>query len=557
MPLPDSEMSASANEEFSPGDRLGNFRVMALLGRGGMGSVYLAEDESLGRRVALKVIRSEWAGDVTFRSRFENEARSAAAIDHPSVVAVYSAGQLDGRLHIAMRYVEGPDLEARLRQMPGEVLPLDETLGIICSVADALDAAHERGLVHRDVKPANILLESSGHGERVFLTDFGLTRPLGGPQGDTTAGNWIGTPDYAAPEQQESGWVDARTDVYALGCVLYRLLRGEPPKTVGVGPVPHVDGVDPALNPVIQRALARYPADRFASAGDLAAAARSAAIGDGVPTVEQSVATGNARTGFSEAESDASTRAFGDTARTRSMPGDPQKPGRGRRVLLYGAGAAAVLAGIGVAVAIAAGGAGDSTTIVKTTASTVTEEAPAEEPTAAAQSETSELEMPGREEPASEKAASGDSNVVEASLYEGAAYSIVVPAGWDHRVVDERSSEGFYTNKWFDPEEPATYIRSDGGNPYSSGDVVESTREFVAQNEAAGYETVFYGADNLEGRPAARWVFLDEGDKRSDYFFSECGLGLAVVGSAPKARFAEMQQLFRESASSARLYCGE
>jgi hypothetical protein len=119
-----------------------------------------------------------------------------------------------------------------------------------------------------------------------------------------------------------------------------------------------------------------------------------------------------------------------------------------------------------------------------------------------------------------------------------------------------RSSEGFYTNKWFDPEEPATYIRADGGNPYSAGDLVEGTRGFVEANEAAGYETVFYGAERLEGRPAARWVFLDEGDKRSDYFFTECGRGLAVVGSAPKARFLKVQQLFREVAASAHLHCG-
>jgi hypothetical protein len=518
-----------------------------------MGSVYLAEDEGLARRVALKVIKSEWAEDPGFRRRFEAEARNAAAIEHPNVVPVFSAGRLEGRLHLAMRYVEGPDLEARLRQEPGERLSLHAALVIVGAVAEALDAAHERGLVHRDVKPANILLEGDGGDGRVFLTDFGLTRPLGASRGETAAGNWIGTPDYAAPEQQESGWVDARTDVYALGCVLFRVLGGRPPRVVGVGAPPMLDDVDPSLNSVIGRALARDPADRFASAGALAEAARGAASGDGLPTVEQSVATGEARTGFSEAETEAETRPVGDPGPTRPMPTGGRSSGRARRIWISALAAAAVLAGIAVAVTLATAGGGDSTTIVKTTASTVTEEVPAEEPGASASEAPSDESAEAAEAEPPSTAASD----IEAALFEGAAYSVVVPSDWQHRVSDVRSSEGFYTNKWFDPEEPDTYIRVDGGNPYSSGDLVEGTRGFVEANEAAGYETVFYGADHLEGRPAARWVFLDEGDKRSDYFFTECGRGLAVVGSTPEARFAEMQQLFREVAASARLYCGE
>ncbi len=320
----------------------------------------------------------------------------------------------------------------------------------------------------------------------------------------------------------------------------------------GVGPIPRVDGVDPALNAVIHKALARNPAERFASAGDLAVAARSAAHGDGVPTVEQSVATGQARTGFSDTDSKASTRAFGEAAPTSVMPATH----RGRRAWILAAAAAAVIVGIGVAAVIASGGGSDSTTVVTTVESVISEDAPTEEPTAGGQSPTAELDMSdANAEPPTE--AQAGSNKVEATYYEGVAYSILVPSNWEHEIVDERSSEGFYTNKWFDPEEPATYIRSDGGNPFPGGDLVEETRDYVAQNEAAGYETIYYGADLLEGRPAARWVFLDEGDKRSDYFFAECGLGLAVVGSAPKSRYFEMQQLFRESASSAHLYCGE
>ena len=542
-------------DEFSPGDRLGSFRVIALLGRGGMGAVYLAEDKSLDRRVALKVIRSNLADDSTFRRRFENEARSAAAIDHPNVVPIYSAGHLDGHLHIAMRYVEGPDLEARLRGEPGEALSVDNSLHILAAVAAALDEAHERGLVHRDVKPANILLEDRGGPERVFLTDFGLTRPLGAGRGETETGSWLGTPDYAAPEQMESGWVDARTDVYALGCVLYRMLSGEVPHK-GTGPqkvlsivggeIPTIPDVDPAINAVIQRATAKRPGDRYPSAGDLSSAARSAAAGEGLPTVEQSVATGAAATGRSEAQSEAPTETFGPTEVTRSMEADGGAGWSRKKLLAAVSAGAAIVAGIGAAIVIASGSGGEQTTIVRTTASTVTEEVPSEEPAESTQ-ELQEPETTDAEPPES----------IEASLYEGAAYSIVVPSVWDHEVQDERSSEGFYTNKWFDPSEPATFIRSDGGNPYSSGDLVEGTRGFVERNEAAGYETIFYGADVVGGRPAARWVFLDEGDKRSDYFFTECGEGLAVVGSAPAVRFPVVEQLFREVAASARLYCGD
>jgi serine/threonine protein kinase len=192
-----------------------------------MGVVYLAEQLGLARRVALKVIAPEFADEPDFRRRFIREAHIAASIDHPSVIPVYDAGQVDEELYIAMRYVDGVDLHAALGAGP---LEDDRMLPIMSQAAGALDAAHAEGLVHRDVKPANILLERSRApevAERVFLTDFGLTKRPGASTTET--GVFIGTVDYAAPEQLRGQPLDGRTDVYALGCVLFECLTGRPP----------------------------------------------------------------------------------------------------------------------------------------------------------------------------------------------------------------------------------------------------------------------------------------------------------------------------------------
>ena len=188
-----------------------------------MGIVYRATQLSLARPVALKLIAPEHAADAGFRERFERESRMAAAIDHPNIIPVYAAGEEDGRLYLAMRWVEGTDLHRLLREH-GRLEPV-RAARIIDQVGGALDAAHAAGLVHRDVKPANVLLS----GEHAYLADFGLTRLAGANDAMTTAGHFLGTVDYMAPEQFHNGEVDARTDVYALGCVLFAALTGGPP----------------------------------------------------------------------------------------------------------------------------------------------------------------------------------------------------------------------------------------------------------------------------------------------------------------------------------------
>jgi serine/threonine protein kinase len=294
------------------GDVLGDFRIVGELGEGGMGVVYLAEDENLKRKVALKVIAPRLARSEEFRKRFIAEARSAAAIDHPNIVTVYSAGTVDGSLFIAMRYIVGTDLRAALAGGGG--LDVGIAIEIVTEVAAALDAAHAAGMVHRDVKPGNILIEGEPGEGRSFLTDFGLTKGSedAGTQ-LTGTGQWVGTIDYVAPEQIQGGRVDARTDVYALGCVLYEALSGRVPFSGNEmqkmwrhvnEPFPDLETAGFAdrheVDRVLERATAKDPADRFPSAGDLARAVTAALSGRHVEQDERSVAVGPAAEGLHE-----------------------------------------------------------------------------------------------------------------------------------------------------------------------------------------------------------------------------------------------------------------
>jgi hypothetical protein len=256
---------------MTPGATFARYRVEALVGRGGMGVVYRATDLSLERPVALKLIAPELAKDERFRARFLKEPRVAASLDHPSVVPIYEAGEWDGQLYLAMRYVEGSDLRSVLER--DEELSPERSLRVLAQVADALDAAHRRGLVHRDVKPANILLDEDGH---AYLTDFGITKQLAGDSTETE--RIVGTLDYLAPEQIRGEEVDGRTDCYALACVLYECLAGTPPfrratevETLWAhmqeepAPLPGY----PDLDPVLQTALAKEREDRQAGCADL------------------------------------------------------------------------------------------------------------------------------------------------------------------------------------------------------------------------------------------------------------------------------------------------
>ena len=296
-------------DAITPGAEFAGFRIVRELGRGGMGLVFLAEQPSLGRLVALKVITPALAGDELFRQRFQSEAHHAASIEHPNVIPIFEAGASGKHLYLAMRFVDGMDLGTHLRQTGPLAPPV--AVGVVEQIGAALDAAHAKALIHRDVKPGNILLVAGDPTGHAYLTDFGLTKEHSDDSGLTDTGAWVGTVDYVAPEQIQGGTVDARTDVYALACVLYESLTGEIPFQGTApqklwahmnNPPPEVRSVRgdvaPGLDEVIRRGLAKLPDDRYPSAGDLGRAARAATAGTTNPTPERSVATGVAATGF-------------------------------------------------------------------------------------------------------------------------------------------------------------------------------------------------------------------------------------------------------------------
>ncbi|HEX2111119.1 MAG TPA: serine/threonine-protein kinase [Gaiellaceae bacterium] len=262
------------------GTELAGYRIESLLGWGGMSIVYLAEDLRLKRRVALKLLAARLAEDESFRDRFLRESELAASIDHPNIVPIYEAGAAENLLFIAMRYVEGRDLKERLQ---GGRLDPAEATGILAQVASALDAAHRRGLVHRDVKPSNVLLDTGARpdgADHVYLADFGLTRRVADEAGISDEGHLMGTIDYVAPEQIAGEESDGRTDVYSLGCVLYECLVGQPPfrrdsdlavvfahlETEPPAPSAQRPELPSALDGVIARALAKEPSSAIRTA---------------------------------------------------------------------------------------------------------------------------------------------------------------------------------------------------------------------------------------------------------------------------------------------------
>jgi len=285
-------LGAAGGAPLSPTKIIAGYRMDELLATGGMGVVYRATQIALGRTVAIKLIRPERATDSEYRSRFERECRATAAVEHANVIPVYEAGEDDGLLFIAMRLVNGVDLRELIRR--GGPLEPSRAARIIEAVAGALDAAHATGLIHRDVKPANVLV-TVDEPEHVYLTDFGIAKQLGSNSDLTQADRWLGTADYLAPEQIQGHDLDRRADVYALTAVLYDCLTGEPPyrrDNVAATLLAHMSADVPrptehdarlpeAIDAVIAKGMAKDPADRYPTASELAAAASRAL---GVPS---------------------------------------------------------------------------------------------------------------------------------------------------------------------------------------------------------------------------------------------------------------------------------
>jgi serine/threonine protein kinase len=391
--------------ELSEGDDFAGYRIERRLGRGGMGILYLAVEPGLDRRVALKLIAPEAAAENVFARRFAEESRIAASIEHPNVVPIYAAGEEGGVPFIAMRYVAGSDLGRRIAR-EGRLEPRD-AVALIAQVANGLDAIHAAGLVHRDVKPANVLLSGEHGDEHAYITDFGVARNVATNSGLTQTGRFVGTLDYVAPEQISGGTVDARVDVYALGCLLYKLLTGEVPfpregeaarlyahlNDPAPAPSLRAPQVSMALDDVVARAMSKQPGDRYPSAGDLGRAAVAALSGATPLVPERTVATGAAATVEPETVSPEPTRTSVPTEGTREStppetdepppptdetgrlhPGpeealtEPDVQGPKRNPLLIGGGLAAIVAIVILGfVLTSSGGGGDGTNAGGTT----------------------------------------------------------------------------------------------------------------------------------------------------------------------------------------------
>jgi serine/threonine protein kinase len=317
---------------LTAGSRVAGYLLEKLVGVGGMAAVFRARDERLGRVVALKLL----AGDEVVRKRFVREARAVAAVDHPHIIPVYEAGEAEGVLFIAMRFVAGDDLRVVVGR-EGALRPR-RAAAFISPVASALDAAHDAGLVHRDVKPANMLVDVGPHRpEHVYLSDFGVARGVMSSSGLTRAGQFLGTPDYAAPEQISGQTVDGRADQYALACVAYTLLSGsvlfrrEVPMAVLYAhlsvPPPRLTTTRPelpdAVNQVLARALAKEPDDRYDSCGTFADELREAL---GLEPYDPSRPAGPPATPPSRNAATAPLTIPPDSPPTKLLPGSPSLP---------------------------------------------------------------------------------------------------------------------------------------------------------------------------------------------------------------------------------------
>ncbi|MFJ1458125.1 serine/threonine-protein kinase [Nocardia wallacei] len=365
---------------ISPGTIVGGYRIERVLGAGGMGTVYLAKHPSLPRMDAIKILGGELSSNGEFRGRFEREANLAAGLDHPNIVSVYNRGEENGHLWIAMQYVEGTDASAELARDPHAMTPL-RALRIVTEVGKGLDYAHRRGLLHRDVKPANFLLSRGDEEERVLLTDFGVAKSTDDATELTQTGSFVATIAYAPPEQLQGMAVDHRGDIYSLACAFYKLLTGQnpypatQPAMVMMGhlydPPPRATAVNPHLPPAVDhvfaRAMAKNPAERFNSCREFTDAASNSLLPGHNPIHTNTSPTYPIQVPDTRApRTDPRVTTSGPHHRTDFSTLTP--PPSPRKKWLLGAGGAAVAVALAAGIGIWATQSGGGTTTTSTTA---------------------------------------------------------------------------------------------------------------------------------------------------------------------------------------------
>ncbi len=500
-----------------------------------MGVVYEATQLALDRRVAVKVISTELAHDPEFRERFTREARVAASVHHPNIVDVYDAGEQDEVLYLVMRYVDGTDLRTLLRG--GVRLDPERAVAITSQVAAALDAAHEAGLIHRDVTPSNILLSGNGSGERAALTDFGLVKHLD-TAGATRSGAWLGTIAFVAPEALRDDAVDGRADVYALGCVLHRMLTGTVPfardsdaATItahlhDAAPRPSAtEGVPAGLDAVIARALAKDPADRYPTAGALADDARRA-----LTSAPAAAAPGAFETfGRPSQDEDAATAIAGGD-RTRLMPPRPpagatpeppqaKRRRRPRTIVTVALGALALLAGVGIGVAA--------------------DQALHDDP---APTRTTRGPVPRAPAP------------VALKPYSTPGYKAQVPLHWT-LLADDVDRGTFNESRWRAPAPyhallVITYRLNSDARPEA---VAARARGSMASQRT--YSELAFGAIDLNGGEAWRWAYGVDGQARLSWYLNQCGTSVAVYGATKPSELLRWSPTLRAVTASVQPTC--
>ena len=539
---------------------IGSYRLVRIVGEGGMGVVWEAVHSTTTERIALKVVRAEVAQDPEFRERFQREARVAKAIDHEHVVRVFDSGEIDGQLFMSMELVEGESLrsllDARKRLEPAEAV------SILTDVARGLEAAHAAGLIHRDVKPSNIVIEESTG--RALVTDFGVVKASDATSA-TRTGMMVGTIRYIAPEQLKSGPIDARADIYALGAVFYEMLTGNAPFDRDAAaatmwahvnePPPRASealGVPSQLDPIVARAMAKAPADPYTTPGEFAAAAATAvdaAIGEGADSTEATrispsgraeatQATRVAHAGLDDADMTAATPvAAADTAMTEvadgtakvaatRLQGQPEfkppsgspsavSPARRRRRLKRAAIATVVLAAglaVGGVTAVAVPALLTPATTVRTMTTTV---------------------APPKADP----------SPAPLSDYSGDGYTAKVPDGWT-KTDDRRTTTKGTRYRWTDPYDPQTFITIESTPNDSSSPLQHATA--VKGSQAGSLSPVSLA--NGDGQVWSNIYF--QGSRRVDYFTKACNTGVAVLGSSSPQNFQSWSQTFRAVADS-------
>ncbi len=529
----------SDQKTASVGDVLGGCRLERLAASGGMGVVFEATQLALGRRVALKVISPQLADDAEFRQRFVREARLTASVHDAKIVDVYDAGEQDGVLYIVMRFIDGVDLRTVL-QDGGRCSPR-RAVAICSDVAQALDAAHAAGLTHRDVTPSNILLSGNGEDETALLTDFGLVKQVDA-SAQTKSGTWLGTLAFVSPEALRDDPIDHRADIYALGCVLYRICSGEPPfprehdaATIAAHlsdaapPVSAKSDAPQALDAVIAKAMAKQPADRYSSAGEFAAAAR-AVVGSAAALRADDAVTQSA------GQQDQATRvarARRGAARRRAAPVAPAAAsGNEQRTAVTGRDSGAQRRRVGAlalaGVAALAGAAGAIAVDRAVTASG---------------SSTS------RSQPVSKKPAA-----INLTGYSTDGYSAQLPSGW--QLIEDAVDKGLYHDSiWRAPAPSRAQLKIAyrPGVSVGADRVASALRSRIAANPT--YSELAWGPIELNGSSATRWVYGIDGRARMTWTMNPCSTSVAVQGSSKPSEMLRWAPTFRAVTASVKPGC--